>query len=172
MESQAQAFTYNCARSGSITAGIIVAILFETVALHALLWNYWWIAWPLTLLNIQLVYWFYSDYRAMAEKTIQLSGDALRIDFGNQWAAQIPIAEIESAHALTWKNQPEPSKEYLKVSGYSDPNLLVRFRKPMQFKGPFGIKRTARSVGLVLDEPELFEKSLTSQTQNSGRLLL
>ncbi|MEP6690050.1 MAG: hypothetical protein ABJD07_02775 [Gemmatimonadaceae bacterium] len=155
-------FTMLGARSGSFVAGISIALAVESVALHFLLRGRApWLDWAVIISSVATLGWIVRDYRAIGATPIVVTTDELRIALGRRFTAIVPRSRVSSATIPTWRDLPDPlDKSYLKLSGTTRPNVLVRFDAPVAFSGLAGITRRASVVGLRIDEPEQFVGAL------------
>src|SRR5690242_1262839 len=101
-------FTYRSARSGSLMAGIALALLVETVVLH-----YWLVAkhpllaWVLTLVSLTTLAWLAADYVAMGRGAVRLDDRSLRLDIGRRFSVRLPREYVASAIQPAWRDLPE-----------------------------------------------------------------
>ncbi|HET9211726.1 MAG TPA: hypothetical protein VFR03_15065 [Thermoanaerobaculia bacterium] len=158
----AQTFTMESARSLPLTGALCAVIAIETAALHLLLWSrHPWIAWTLTALSLWTVVWLIGDYRAIGARPVVLESDFLLVRLGRRFQARVPLSEIARAEAPSWRDvPPKGSPGYLKLSGPGSPNVLLTFVRPVEFRGPAGIRKSFTRVGLRLDQPGDFLRSL------------
>ncbi len=120
-----------------------------------------WIAWTLTALSLWTVVWLIADYRAVGARPLVLEPEALLVRLGRRFQARVPLSEIAKAEAPTWRDvPPKGSQGYLKLSGPGTPNVLLTFARPVEFRGPAGIRKSFTRVGLRLDRPADFLRSL------------
>jgi hypothetical protein len=157
-----QTFTMESARSLPLTGALCGVIAVETAALHLLLMSrHPWIAWTLTALSLWTVVWLIGDYRAIGARPVVLESDALLVRLGRRFQAKVPLSEIARVEAPSWREVPaKGSPGYLKLSGPASPNVLLTFARPVEFRGPAGIRRSFTRVGLRLDRPADFLRSL------------
>jgi hypothetical protein len=150
-----QAFSTESARSLPFTAALCGIIVIETAALHLLLYSrHPWIAWALTLSSLWAIVWLIGDYRAVGALPVVLGPETLLVRLGRRFEAAVPLSEIETAETPNWRDVPaKGTPGYLKLSGSSSPNVLLTFAHPVEFKGPAGIRKSVKRVGLRLDAP-------------------
>ena len=158
-------FTYRSARSGSLLAGIGIAILAETLVLH--LWivgRHPLVAWALTAISIASVAWLAADYVAMGSGVLRLDDEALTLDVGRRFALRVPRDSIASVAQPEWRDIPESgtpaASDYLNLMKPSAPNVLIVLDEPMRVRIAGGIRRTVRRVGLHVDEPQRLVRAL------------
>lgn len=160
-----QVFTYRSARSGSLLAGIGIAILAETLVLH--LWivgRHPLIAWSMTAISIATLAWLAADYAAMGRGAIRLDDEALALDVGRRFALRVPRASLVSAVQPEWRDIPEAgtpaAADYLNLMKPAAPNVLLTLAEPSRVRIAGGIRRTVRRIGLHVDEPQRLVKAL------------
>ena len=150
-------FPVTSARSASLVAGLCIAILVESIALHALLSK------RHPLLDVVLVVtslasacWLVADYRAIAARPITLGATELVLRRGFQRLI-VPTSDIERVAEPSWKEIPETGAgDYLSLAGPSGPNVLLELKSPAALRLPIGITRRARRIGLRLDDAPSF----------------
>lgn len=162
---RAEEFTYRSARSGSLLAGLGLAILVETVALH--LWlarRHPMLAWLLTASSVAALVWLALDYRAMGAGAVRLSAETLELRIGRRFALRVPRADVQSALRPGWRDVPETGSPaaagYFDLTKPASPNVLITLATPATFRLSVGLRRSVRRVGLHLDEPESFLAAL------------
>ena len=157
-----QTFSMESARSLPLTAALSVVIAVETAALHLLLWSrHPWIAWTLTALSLWTVVWLIRDYRAIGARPLVLGSESLLMRLGRRFQARVLLSEIAKAEAPSWRDvPPKGAPGYLKLSGPASPNVLLTFSRPVELRGPAGIRKSFTRVGLRLDQPTDFLRSL------------
>lgn len=162
-------FSYASARSGSLLAGIGIALVVETVALH--LWLYArhpLLAWGLTAASVGTLAWLVADYVAMGRGAVRVDADAVRMVIGRRVDATVERQSIESVVRPGWKDIPESgtpaAADYLNLTKPAEPNVLVTLVAPKRVRLPGGISRRVRRLGLHLDEPDGFVAALGEAT--------
>lgn len=163
---RAQEFTYRSARSGGLLAGLGLALLVETVALH--LWlveRHPVLAWTLTVVSLATLLWLAADYHAVGRGAVRLSEDALDVRIGHRFAARLPRAEVASVVRARWRDLPAAGTPaaagYMNLTKPATPNVLVTLVAPTRIRLPGGIQRSVQRLGLHLDEPDLFLSALS-----------
>jgi len=159
-------FTYRSARSGSLMAGIGLALAVETVALH--LWlvsRYPTAAWTLTAFSLATGAWLAADYFALGRGAVRLGAEAIDLTIGRRVALRLPRAHVAAAVVPTWREIPErgtpDAADYLDLARPATPNVLLTLREPTPLRLGGGARRTVRRVGFHLDEPEAFVRGLS-----------
>ena len=162
-----QQFTYRSARSGSFIAGIVLALLAETLVIH--LWivgRHPLVAWLLTISSLGAVAWLVADYLAMGRGAIGVGHDELALDIGRRFSVRRPRARVMSAALPTWRDLPEAgtpaASDYLNLTKPATPNVLLTLHEPTRVRIRGGIFRTARRIGLHVDDPERLVTLLAS----------
>jgi hypothetical protein len=54
------------------------------------------------------------------------------------------------------------------LSGPASPNVLLTFARPVEFRGPAGIRKSFTRVGLRLDQPADFLQSLAPDPEEAA----
>lgn len=167
----AESFSYRSARSGSLAAGIGIALAVETMVLHlVLVRNHPLAAWSLTTLSLATLVWWIADYRAMGTMPIRLAPDTLELSIGRRFVFSIPRSQIATAIAPTWRDVPVAGAAgYLNVTKPAPPNLLLTLSAPASVRLIAGVSREVKQVGIHLDEPDRFLTSLGVPSTGAGR---
>ena len=149
-------FTYRTARSGGLVFGLSMAIVVETIALHALLMRRHPIAaWLLTASSLYVIWWLISDYRAMGSGTLRV-GATLDLDIGRRASVSFPSAQVASVTRPTWRERPKRAPDYLNATKPAEPNVLIVTTEPVRARLTGGVHRSVTRIGLHVDEPEAF----------------
>lgn len=161
----AQEFTYRSARSGSLLAGLGLALLVETVVLHLwLVGRHPVLAWTLTALSAATLLWLAADYRALGRGAVRVSDDALDLRVGRRFAARLPRSDVASAARAGWRDiaaaGTPAAAGYMNLMKPATPNVLITLVAPARVRLPGGIRRPVQRLGLHLDEPEAFLSAL------------
>jgi len=150
-------FTGRSARSGSLLAGLLIAVSVETVILH--LWlraTHPMVAWSLTLLSVTTLLWLIADYRALERPIILVTEDALRLTVGNRARAELPLTQLAAISQPSWRDIPAPERArevgYRNLMKPAEPNVLLHLTTPALIRGPSGMQFHARLIGLRLDD--------------------
>lgn len=161
-----QEFTYRSARSGSLLAGVTMAILVETVVLHLwLVGRHPVIAWILTASSTGVLAWLIADYRAAGRGAVRLSNDVLQLQIGRRFDLRLPRADVATSVRPEWRDVPEAgtpaAARYLNLTKPATPNVLLTLVAPTSIRLPGGLSRSVQQLGLHLDQPEAFFVALT-----------
>lgn len=153
------AFSYRNARSGSLTAGLGLAVAVETVVVH--LWlvarHPGW-AWSLTALSAITLVWLALEYRAMGRGKVVVQADALAVAIGRRAAFRVPRNHVVSARPASWRDVPDaPGSDYLNATAPTDPNVLLTIDPPVRVRLVGGlVTRSVSCLGIHLDDPSGF----------------
>jgi len=124
-------------------------IVLESSITHLLLW-FWKpaLAWWATALGLYSVLWLLGDYHAARLNPASASDDALVLNAGLRWHATLPWSEIVAIH------DHRPCGPAQRMTLLGAPDFWLEVREPVRVAGPFGILRTARFLGVGVDEPD------------------
>lgn len=154
-------FTYRSARSGSLVAGLGLAIVVETAALH--LWlgaTHPLLAWCATLSSVSGLTWLASDYRALGRGTIRVDVDGVDVQVGKRLTMRVPLHTIATAMQPSWQDVPaagEPeSANYQNLMNPATPNVLLILNETTTVRFFSAISRPVRRIGLHMDDPAGF----------------
>ncbi len=137
----------------AIYVALGIAVLAEGIPLHFVLPRGWAIA--SAVMHLYTALWLIGDLRAMVLRPITVEGGVLHLRLGLKWEADIAIAEIDSA-ALGSRVEGQ------KLAVLGSPNLILRLRRPIQLHGLFGIRRTAQTLSLQVDDPQGLHDALSA----------
>jgi len=164
-EASATAFTYRSARSGSLFAGLGIALLVETVVLH--LWivgRHPLLAWLLTAGSFGTLAWLVANYVAMGRGAIRLDEHALAIVVGRHFLLHVPRDRIAAVMHPDWRDIPEggtpAAADFVSPMKPAAPNVLITLVEPMRARVAGGLPRTVRRIGLHVDEPQRLIQAL------------
>jgi hypothetical protein len=162
----ADAFTHHV-RSGH--SGIVLAFLLvlaaEGFAVHLLLmhWNPT-VAWIFTIGTVYGALWLIADYRATVLRPILVGPDGIVFRAGLRTTAQVPLASI----ATVGREAPGAGERSLKLGLAGTPTRWVTLTEPVQARGPYGLVRRVRVIGLEPDAPEEFDRVLAARLALGG----
>lgn len=153
------------AHSVSFFVAIYIVLAVETVALH--LWLSTKIpalAWTLTTLSVLSALWLWRDQRSQREHGLRIEAETWHVLMGSRARALIHVEHIAEAKVATWRDAPEPARDYLNAGQPHDPNLLITLTQPVTVRLPLGIRRRVSRLGLRLHRPEdaLLDPATTS----------
>jgi hypothetical protein len=165
-------FTYRSARSGSLVFGMGLVIGVETLVMH--LWlrlHHPVLAWSLTAASVSALCWLAADYLALGRGAIRFEGDVLDLRVGQRVALRVPLTAVAAVKRPTWQELPAAgtpgSEDYRNLMKPSTPNVLVTLAEPMRVRLTGGIERSARRLGLRLDDPAGFIGAVESAREPS-----
>ncbi|MEM1042893.1 MAG: hypothetical protein AAGI91_09710 [Bacteroidota bacterium] len=145
---------------GAVFAAVLMVAAVELVAVHLLLQ-----AWSETAafahaaLSLYGIIWLIGDYRAMRSRPHELGVDGLRLRYGLRWDLAVAWRHVAG---VSRTRQPAPGDDYLSTVPVGSPQYVVELHMPLEATGPYGVARSVRRIGLVVDEPEAFEGRLRS----------
>lgn len=156
-----QEFTYRSARSGSLLAGLGLAVLVEMTVLHLwLVGRHPVLAWTLTASSLLALLWLAADYRAVGRGAVRLGADVLDLQVGRRFAVRLSPAAVVTAVRPGWRDLPAAGTPaaagYLNLMKPVSPNVLLTLAAPVEIRLPGGLRRSVQRLGLHLDEPEAF----------------
>jgi hypothetical protein len=151
-------FTYRAARSGSVVAGLGLAIVVETLVLH--LWlgaEHPVLAWGLTAASVWALGWLAADYHALGRGAIRVDPEVLELRVGRRAAVCVPLGAVVTVVRPTWREVPVAgapgSGDYRNLMKPATPNVLVTLGAPVKVRLAGGLARPAQRLGLRLDDP-------------------
>lgn len=162
IKAEERAYSYhNAGGYMNMMLGLGLAFPMEIVAAHMLIAQ-WSIAAAtiVTLLSIYAAVWIAGDVRARILRPVILSKDMLRIEYGIQMEAIVPVGKV----AVIGNSEPEnmDKTEKLNYGTFFHPNVWITFEKPIEVRTLMGTK-SVRAVGLSLDDAAGFIRDLESE---------
>jgi hypothetical protein len=159
-------FSCKTARSGSLLAGILVAIGLETIALHLwLMTRHPIVAWALTASSASIILWLCGDYRALGRSAVEVTATEVALTVGWRATARFPLSSIAHAMQPTWRDIPSSAAagaaRYMNLMKPTEPNVLLTLVPPSEVRLPGGLSRAVGRLGLHVDEPQEFISALT-----------
>jgi hypothetical protein len=132
----------------AILGAVVMAVIVETAAVHFLLglWIGAWV-WIPTFLGAYSLVWLLGDFNAARQCPSMVTADAILIRTGLRWRAEVPLQRVVALHSSP------PEGDSLAVTMIGKPNRWLECAEDITVHGPFGIRRTARILGLGLDDP-------------------
>ena len=141
---------------GTMVALISFLILLEGAVLHFVLQQWSGVAaWIVSAFDLYALVLVFADYQALRLCPSLLRNDSLYIQFGLRWKGNIPVSCIRTVVPFSWKAAPPESSSYLKLCLGSDPDFIISLRESVEFRGPLGMKRNVRRVGIQIDDPNV-----------------
>ena len=157
-----QAFSYHKKSGyGSVVAGILVAMLIEVIALHALLWM--WnpaLAWVMTALGLYGFVWLIGDWRAVYLRPVSVEKDALVVRIGLRWTVRVPFETIDAVRPMEGQAPSRKTPGYLEAILLGKPQYLITLNTDIVAQGLYGMRKTINTLGLTVDDTEAFEAAL------------
>lgn len=160
--------THREAGYGAVLVGVVMLVLVETAAVHALVsaWSQA-LSWVLTGLGAYSLLWLVGDWRALRARPIVVGPEALELRLGLRWEARIPRACIEHVARLPRRRRPRPDGVRV-VALLGQPNVELRFADPVELVGVYGLRRSTRRLWLRVDEAERFVAALACASPSSN----
>jgi len=151
-------FTHHL-RSGQsgIVLGFLVIVASEGLAMHLLLlrWSAL-VAWIFTIGSVYSALWAIADYRATVLRPILVTDESIVIRAGFRYVLEVPRRAIVEVG----REKPDFGRKSRNLTLLSTPTRWLTLSRPMLAEGPYGIRRTARAVGIEPDDPEAFDRAL------------
>jgi hypothetical protein len=138
--------------------GILVVALAELAGLHLLLMSKLPTAiWIITALEAYGLLWLIGDTRALTLSGVELRDATLDIRFGIRWRVEIPVAKIESAETI------QGGEKFwdVKLAVLEKPDMLIVLKEPITIWGIYGLRKTVRRVGLLVEDGDKLIAELT-----------
>ncbi|HNV76946.1 MAG: hypothetical protein IPF87_15270 [Gemmatimonadetes bacterium] len=142
--------------SRPLMLGIILVIVAESVAVHALVYSRWPMASvALLVLNIATIWWIYREGTAGSCTTVRES--VIEVRHGRSMRLDVPLASVRDARVPAWQDIPGAGTSgYLALSGGDDPNALLTLDPPASARLAMGIRRRVSTLGMRLESPGAF----------------
>lgn len=140
---------------GAIVFVLLLATLAEVPAAHFLVrqWSER-AAWLLTALGLYGAVWIIGDWRACRARPVRFEDGVLRVRFGLRWRLDLPLGAIGVARVPTAAEKAARGAVDLRLALPGAKWTLLELNRPVEAKGPYGLRREVRTVGLGVDEPE------------------
>ncbi len=161
----AGAFTFHRKSGyGGLLFAMVLAVSAETLPVHLLVSRWSGLAaWILTALSVYTVVWLLADYRALARRPTRVDARVLRLRFGLRWSLDLPLAHVRHVSDLVPPGTDKRSVD-LRLALPGARWLVVELAEPVPARGPYGVRRSVRTIGLALDDPEAFRRALGAMT--------
>jgi hypothetical protein len=161
------AFSFRAARSGALTAGLALAIVVETIALHAFLQArhpVW--AWSMTVLSAITLIYLAVEFRAWGTARLQVTPSAIHLRVPGRATATVARGNVRNAIQSTWRDVPaRDTPKYLNLMAPAEPNVLLELHAEVSVRLRGGILyRPMTRLGLHVDEPAQFLAALDAIT--------
>jgi len=148
---------------GAVVVMLALVTLAEIPALHLFVrsWSQP-VAWILTALGVYGLLWIVGDWRACRSRPMRIENGALRIRFGLRWRLDVALDDIVGLRAPTVDEEMMKGVVDLKLVLPGASWKILELERPVVARGPYGIRRTVRTLGLALDEPDRLDAALAT----------
>ncbi len=109
------------------------------------------------LLSIYAIIFMVADLIALLRRPIVIDNQQLTIRVGIRWHAIIDLNKIEKIELIS--KMPK-DKDIRKVATLGEPNLLLTLTESIELTGLYGMRFQTKRLALLVDNKELFIKSL------------
>lgn len=134
---------------GAILLAVLLLLAVEGLALHVLIARWSGLAaWLATLASLYTALWLVADYRATVLRPLLLDDESLWLRAGLRWSVRVPRAEVT---AVT-RRRPEGERG-VALTFLAAPTVWLTLAHPVTLRGPYGLRRRTRVLGLAPDEP-------------------
>ena len=154
----ANAFSYHVKSGyGGIVFALAVATLVEGAAVHMLVHPHSAAAaWILTGLSAYGLFWLLGDYQAVRLRPIVVADDALRLRTGLRWSATIAWTDVAALADGGRAPLPKRAPGWGHMTAIGAPKLVLELKREVEVRGPYGITRRVRRIGLTVDDAKRF----------------
>lgn len=151
--------------SRGLMLGIILMIVAESVAVHALVYSRWPMASvALLVLNIATIWWIYREGTAGSCTTVREA--VIEVRHGRSMRLDVPLASVRDARVPAWQDIPVTGTSgYLALSSGDDPNVLLTLDPPASARLAMGIRRRVSTLGLRLESPTVFVEAVNAAAE-------
>ncbi|MCC6431630.1 MAG: hypothetical protein IT354_12025 [Gemmatimonadaceae bacterium] len=155
--------------SRALMLGIILMIVAESVAVHALVYSRWPMASvALLVLNIATIWWIYREGTAGSCTTVRET--VIEVRHGRSMRLDVPLASVREVRVPAWQDIPGTGTSgYLALSGGDDPNALLTLDPPASARMTMGIRRRVSTLGLRLESPAGFVADVRDRIDRESR---
>ena len=152
-----QAFSQQGTRSTGMLIGLSMAMVVESVAVHALVAKRWPLAdVVLIVVNVLTLVWLVRHWRAVGDRPLVVRESGLGIAHGTLVAVEVPWSQVRSVTRAAWRDLPTDARQgFLKLSGGDDPSVLVACEPPVPVK-MMGVPKQVSLFGLRPDDASGF----------------
>ncbi|MEO8216393.1 MAG: hypothetical protein ABI718_04860 [Acidobacteriota bacterium] len=152
--------SYKLSGWGTIFAALALMIGSETIGVHLLvqLWSPT-AAWVITALDLYTILWLLGDYQGLRLLPTEAGETVIRIRLGLRWSVDVPYEAIK---AIGTEGPAADSRApgYLKLAILDAPQFVIHLVEPLTAKGIFGLQRSVRDIGILVDDPSGFRQTL------------
>jgi hypothetical protein len=140
---------------GALILTLMIVSAVEVVGMHLVvrLWSGT-VAWLLSALGAYAVLWMAGDYQAVRLRPVVATRDALFVRVGLRWSVSISYTQIEQVQPRGKESLSKRTPGYLHAALLTDPQMVLVLRAPVRARGPYGIEKEVRRVGLAVDEAD------------------
>ncbi len=153
----------------SITAGLTLVIVGETVGLHS--WLVQWnpiVGWIITFLSAYTALQFFALTKSILYRPILIDNQSklIHLRYGYFTDLSLTIDQIESIE-LNSKDLPEDKSviPFSPLGSIGEHNIIIHFKEELRFSGIYGIPRNAKAISIFVDEKERFRKMVLNLNQ-------
>ena len=141
---------------GPVLIAILFALVAEGIAIHLFVRHWSAVAaWILTILTAYAAVWLLGDFRALGRRAIALTADELIVRVGLRWTLRVPLDGIRAVRAVAGSAGAR-GPDHLRAVILGGERQVVELDAPLEATGFYGIRRSVRSIGLSVDDPERF----------------
>ncbi|HSM05484.1 MAG TPA: hypothetical protein VK858_12780 [Longimicrobiales bacterium] len=135
----------------AVVGALLLVVAVETVAVHLLV-GLWLepLAWGLTALGLYSMVWVVGDLNAARAMPSRVTDRGIVVRTGLRWRAEVPWSDVVAV------TRERPAEAGVSTALFGDPSLWLESGAPVRIQGPFGITRTARFVGLAIEDVDGF----------------
>ena len=148
--------------------GAVVALV-ETAVVHILVqrWSPTF-AWALSILSVYGVVWIVGFLQALRLRPILVTPSALVIRVGLLSAVKLPWGSIARIVPAAFPHPDRETPGYLHAMVTGDPQFLIELSRSIRAEGVYGRSRDVRMVGVAVDEPAEFRRSIEAAVASRG----
>jgi hypothetical protein len=109
------------------------------------------------VLSIYAIIFMVADLIALTRRPIVIDNQQLTIRNGIRWHAIVDLDKIEKVELIS---RLPTDKDIRKVATLGEPNLLLTLTEPIELTGFYGVRFQTKRLAILVDDRELFVKSL------------
>lgn len=139
--------------AGALYGAALGVTLVELLVMHLLVsrWSPA-AAWVLTGLAAYGVVWILADFRAVRLRPITLDDDTLTLRTGLRWTVAVPLHRIAAAARRDWRGGFGERDGDVSIAVLGQPDVVLELSEPVVARGPYGIRKRARRLGVSVDD--------------------
>jgi hypothetical protein len=155
---------------GALIFTLMFVSVVEIVGMHLVvrLWSDT-VAWVLSALGVYAVLWMAGDYHAVRLRPMVATDDALLVRVGLRWSVSISYTQIEQVQQRGKESLSKRAPGYLNAALLREPQVVLVLREPVRARGPYGIEKEVRRVGLAVDDADRLRAVLAEQNLGIAR---